>query len=168
MNDNGGTPYEGYPKPILGNWDIPQEWHTGIDAAVHSRADNAIYLFKESEYIKFADGKAGKRVEGPKPILGNWNIPEEWKSGINSAIFSKSYNAIYLFREDQYTKFTDGKINKALYTKKIEGNWDINGLNPSKFIKAPKEVLKNRVYIKYFDGKKVDKVKKVAAFYSKA
>ena len=168
----------GYPKPIKGNWDIPPKWHTGIDAAVYSRAYNAIYLFKESEYIKFTDGNAGKRVEGyPKPILGNWNIPELWKNGINSAIFSSSYNAIYLFREDQYTKFTDGKVDKALhgYPKPIEeGNWDINGLSASKIIKAPKEVDKDAVYSRHFNATyllkiiSVDKSKNImdAAIYS--
>ena len=26
----------GYPKPIKGNWDIPQEWASGIGSAVYS------------------------------------------------------------------------------------------------------------------------------------
>ena len=100
---------EGYPKPIFGNWDIPKEWAHGIDAAVFSAKYNAVYFFKDSLYGKFTDGNAGKMLSGyPKPIFGNWDIPINWAGSINAAVYSKVYNAMYLFKDLHYTKFKDG------------------------------------------------------------
>ena len=85
-------------------------------------------MFRGSEYIKFWDGDAKNMVEGyPKPICGNWDVPESWCNGIDSAIFSTKYDAIYMFKDDEYHKIPDGNAQNAVdgYPKSLSGNWDL-------------------------------------------
>jgi hypothetical protein len=40
---------KGYPKPIKGNWGMPDKWaKEGIDAALFSEKQNSVYFFKKS------------------------------------------------------------------------------------------------------------------------
>ena len=64
----------GYPKPISGNFAIPETWaKTGVDAALFSKKDSAIFFFKGGDYTKLKDGEKMGSVDGyPRKIRGNW------------------------------------------------------------------------------------------------
>ena len=68
---------------IKGYFAVPDEWaETGIDAALYSKKESALYFFKGGQYTKIKDKNDqtfNQIFEGfPKSIKGNWSIPEEW------------------------------------------------------------------------------------------
>ena len=46
LTESNNTVEPGYPKSIVGNWGVPNEWSSGIDAAMYSPAEGAYYFFK--------------------------------------------------------------------------------------------------------------------------
>ena len=61
----------------------------------------------------------------PKPIAGNWpGLPADFNAGIGAVLQRKDNGAIYMFKGDQYVRFSnvDAGVD-AGYPKPIEGNW---------------------------------------------
>ena len=140
----------GFPKPIAGNWqNMPASFASGIDAAVWRKANNRIYMFKGSQYVRLT----GTTVDDgyPKPIEGNWhNLPASFTQGIEAAVWRESNDKIYLFKGSQYVRVTDTTMDEG-YPKSIAGNW--KGL-PSSFTNGIGAALmhRDRKALYLFDG----------------
>ena len=97
----------------------------GIDAGLHSFANNKLYLFSEGYYIRYSPGfvlDAGY----PKPIAGNWpGFPAEFADGVDAGLWSNTNQKIYFFKGDQYIRVDPGSgwDVGAGYPKPIAGNW---------------------------------------------
>lgn len=120
----------GYPKPIAGNWPgMPASFASGIDAALDSKTNNKIYIFKGSQYVRI-DPSVSWAVEAgyPKPITGNWpGMPADFAAGIDTAEWSDFNNRIYMFKGTKYVR-----INPSVswsveggYPRDININWRI-------------------------------------------
>jgi hypothetical protein len=116
----------GYPKPIAGNWPgLPAEFTSGIDAVLWRLSNGKIYMFKGSQYVRFSNVEAGVDAGYPKPIAGNWpGLPAEFASGIDAVLLRKDNGKIYMFKGDQYVRFSDveGGVD-AGYPKLISEGW---------------------------------------------
>lgn len=112
----------GFPKAIAGNWqNMPASFANGIDAAIWRKANNRIYMFKGSQYVRIT----GTTVDAgfPQPIAGNWHgLPESFTQGIDAAVWRESNDKIYLFKGNQYVRLTDTTMD-AGYPQPIVGNW---------------------------------------------
>ncbi len=126
--NNGWKADAGYPKPISGNWPgFPSNFANGVDAALWSQTNQKIYFFKGSEYIR-VDPNNGWQVDAgyPKPISGNWpGFPSDFANGVNAALWSKTNQKIYFFKDDQYIRVdpNNGWQVDPGYPKPIENNW---------------------------------------------
>jgi len=140
----------GFPKSIAGNWqNMPASFASGIDAAVWRKANNRIYMFKGSQYVRLT----GTTVDDgyPKAIEGNWNgLPAAFTQGIEAAVWRESNDKIYLFKGSQYVRLTDTTMDDG-YPKPIAGNW--NGL-PASFTNGIGSALmhRDRAAMYLFDG----------------
>lgn len=125
---NGWRADAGYPKPIAGNWPgFPASFASGIDASLWSGANQKIYFFKGSEYVR-VDPAAGWAVEAgyPKPIAGNWpGFPASFAAGVDAALWSGTTNKIYFFKGSEYIRVNPaaGWAVEAGYPKPIKDNW---------------------------------------------
>ncbi|MBL8398255.1 MAG: hypothetical protein JNL84_08955 [Candidatus Accumulibacter sp.] len=112
----------GYPKPIAGSWTgLPASFESGIDAACWRKANNKIYLFKGSQYVRLT----GATVDDgyPKSIAGNWqDLPASFQSGVDAVVWRESNDKIYMFKGSEYVRITDTKMD-AGYPRAIAGNW---------------------------------------------
>lgn len=130
----------GFPKPIAGNWNnMPASFASGIDAAVLRPANNRIYMFKGSQYVRLT----GSTVDDgyPKSISGNWHgLPASFTSGIEAAVWRESNDKIYLFKGSEYVRLTDTTMDDG-YPKPIAGHW--KGL-PSSFTNGIGAALMHR------------------------
>jgi hypothetical protein len=97
----------------------------GIDAGLHSFANNKLYLFSEGYYIRYSPGfvlDAGY----PKPIAGNWpGFPAEFADGVDAGLWSNTNQKIYFFKGDEYIRVDPGSgwdVDPS-YPKPIAGNW---------------------------------------------
>ncbi|MFS8096813.1 hemopexin repeat-containing protein [Lentzea alba] len=89
----------GYPKPIAGNWPgLPASFQSGIDAAFWRESNDAVYLFKGSQYVRFTKVPDGVDAGYPKPIAGNWpGLPASFEAGLDAALMRKDNHKIYFF-----------------------------------------------------------------------
>ena len=99
----------GYPKHIAGNWPgMPDDFNNGIDAALWRESNGKIYLFKGDQYVRFTVVSRGVDSGYPKHIKGNWpGMPDHFNNGIGAALWSESNGKTYLFKGDQYVRFSD-------------------------------------------------------------
>lgn len=140
----------GYPQSIAGNWqNLPASFTSGIDAAVWRKSNNRIYLFKGSQYARLT----GTTMDAgyPNPIAGNWaGLPAAFQQGIDAVVWRESNDKIYMFKGNQYVRFTDTTMD-AGYPQPIAGNW--KGL-PASFTNGISAALthrgKKKIYL--FDG----------------
>lgn len=74
---NGWQVDADYPKPIAGNWPgFPEQFASGIDAALWSESNQRIYFFKGSRYIRVNPANGWNVDSGyPKWINNNWKMP---------------------------------------------------------------------------------------------
>jgi len=123
----------GYPKPIAGNFaGMPAAFNSGIDAAFWRESNGKVYFFKGNQYVRFSNIADGMDAGYPKPIAGNWpGMPSDFNDGVDAVLQRKDNHAIYMFKGDQYVRFSNVEAGvDAGYPKPIEGNW--KGL-PDKF-----------------------------------
>jgi len=113
---------KGYPAKIQGNWrGIPTLWDR-IDAAVTHPTNGRIYLFRGGEYIRMTPG-AGADKGYPAKIQGNWRgIPASWRQ-IDAALTHPTNGKMYLFRGEDYIRYTPEVGMDNGYPAKIRGNW---------------------------------------------
>ena len=114
------TPWEGARWPGM-----PEAFYKGIDAAFVREDNGKLYMFKGDQYVRFTKVDDGVDADYPKPIVGNWpGLPASFQSGIDAVFWRKSNGAVYMFKGDQYVRFT--KVDDGVdadYPKPIAGNW---------------------------------------------
>ena len=116
----------GYPKPIKGHWKgLPASFEWGIDAAFWRPSNGAVYMFKGSRYVRMSDVSAGVDADYPKSIAENWpGLPPAFTFGIDAVLFRKDNQKLYMFKGDQYVRFS--KVSDGVdpgYPKKITDSW---------------------------------------------
>lgn len=118
----GITMDPGYPVSINSHWNgLPASFQQGIDAAFWWKANQKIYFFKGSQYVRLTGATMDPGY--PKPIAGNWNgLPASFQQGIDAALWRESNNKIYFFKGSQYVRLT-GATMDAGYPNPITGNW---------------------------------------------
>jgi uncharacterized protein YehS (DUF1456 family) len=117
-----------FPRNIKGNWgNIPESFNESIDA-IFVAPNNKTYIFKGDQYLRYSDGDCTKVDNGfPRAIKGNWgNIPESFNESID-AIFVAPNNKTYIFKGDQYLRYSDGDCTKV-DNKGIGGFTNLNFL----------------------------------------
>jgi hypothetical protein len=113
----------GYPANIAPNWpNWPASWTDGIDAGL-DWGNGKVYLFRDSQYVRY--DIAANRVDPgyPLPIAGNWG---NWPASFTSvdAVVKLSNGKIYFFHGSQYVRYdiaTD-RVDPG-YPVPIAGNW---------------------------------------------
>ena len=107
-------------------------WHLGwgafltkIDAAIWRGDNNKAYLFSNSKYVRFTDISAGRDEGYPATISGNWKgLPNSFKQGIDAALWRESNQCVYLFKGNQYVRFSNVANGvDAGYPKTIASSW---------------------------------------------
>jgi predicted P-loop ATPase/GTPase len=113
---------EGFPAKISDNWvGLPDNFASGIDAALYRSSNNKLYFFKGNQYVRLT----GSTVDAgfPQPIAGNWNgLPASFEQGIDAAFERESNGKIYMFKGDQYVRLTETEVDPG-YPQPIAGNW---------------------------------------------
>jgi hypothetical protein len=114
------TPWEGARWPGM-----PANFYKGIDAAFVREDNGKLYIFKDGQYVRFSSVAAGVDSEYPKPIAGNWpGLPAAFQSGIDAALWRKSNGALYMFKGNQYVRFSDVSAGvDAGYPQLIADSW---------------------------------------------
>jgi hemopexin len=114
------TPWKGARWPGM-----PESFYKGIDAAVVRQDNGKLYMFKDGQYVRFSSVAAGVDAGYPKPIAGNWpGLPAAFQSGIDAVLWRKSNGALYMFKGNQYVRFT--KVDDGVdagYPKLIADSW---------------------------------------------
>ena len=133
-----------YPKK-LSTWNLPGDFANGIDAAVNGQGayKGKIYFFKGDQYLRYDLENITIDIGYPKPISA-WNLPENFKDGVDAALCGKlRYEGkLYFFRQDIFISY-DWATQKAEGTApKDTGAWqmmfsslpeapvDINNIHP--------------------------------------
>lgn len=105
------------PLP-LADWGLTGDFAQGIDAAVNGYGDaysGKLYFFKGDKYVSY--DWAREKVNGPPmPIVDGWDLPVEFKSGMNGqfgvdAVISGEghfLNKLYFLKDDKYVRFRWG------------------------------------------------------------
>ncbi|WNM62496.1 hemopexin repeat-containing protein [Candidatus Nitrospira neomarina] len=106
-------------------WPVPNEtFNREIRAAFQRPSDNRIFMFSGSNYIRMsANGNLDYGY--PKAISDNWKgMPANFNLGIDAALWRESNDKLYLFKGDEYVRFSgiDQKMDIG-YPKKIKDNW---------------------------------------------
>jgi len=119
----------GYPKPIAGNWNMPANFTTGVDAVLWNDKSTKVYFFKGSEFIRIDPANGWILEPGyPKPIAGNWpGMPADFATGIDAATWSKDNNRVYMFKNGRYVRINPnaGWVVESGYPSWINTNWKI-------------------------------------------
>ena len=110
------------PSVAAGPWrGMPASFNTGIDAAL-TRDGPRIYLFKDSQYVRFTDLTSGKEA-GPTVTSGNFKrMTASFSSGLDAATEGPA-GQIYFFKGDQYIRFSDLTVGADSDPIQISGNW---------------------------------------------
>ena len=117
---------DGYPRDIAGNWPgLPAAFQSGIDAALWRESNGKIYLFKGNQYVRFSKVSDGVDAGYPKAIAASWpGLPAAFQSGIDAALWRESNGKIYLFKGNQYVRFSNVSDGvDSGYPKPIAGSW---------------------------------------------
>lgn len=107
MKENHG--FDGYPKLIEGNWPgLVDSFGRRIDAALNRRDQpNVVYLFKDSQYVRY-DLDSDKVEPGyPLSIAEGWKgLPPDFQLGIDAAVNHQSNpNVSWFFKDDLYVRY---------------------------------------------------------------
>jgi len=90
--------------------------------AACNHTNGKIYLFNGERYTRYTPN-VGADAGYPKLISDRWkNFPESFTDGINAALLYNN-DKIYMFKDDQYLRYTPGKGVDAGYPKNIADNW---------------------------------------------
>jgi hypothetical protein len=102
-----------------------QEYFHRVDAAVWRRDNNKVYLFSGNRYTRFSpDLSAGADPGYPKTIEDNWHgLPDNFKRGIDAAVWRDDNEKLYMFKGDQYVRFSDGRTTVDAGYPKPMSNW---------------------------------------------
>ncbi|WP_304517935.1 hemopexin repeat-containing protein [Cecembia rubra] len=117
-----------YPKPIKGNWPgWPASFESGIDAALWSKPNNKVYIFKGNQFLRIDPNNSWKVDSGyPKSIAGSWTgFPSDFANGVDAALWSDTTNRIYFFKGDKFIRVnpSDGWKVESGYPKTVASSW---------------------------------------------
>ena len=118
---------EGYPKLISAGWrGMTDDFAQGIDAILWSGKNDKVYVFKGSEYLRIDPNNNWQLDAGyPKSIAANWNVPANFGSDLDAALWNDKSDKVYLFKGSQYIRINPNN-NWNMdpgYPKPIAGNW---------------------------------------------
>jgi hypothetical protein len=118
----------GYPKTIAVNWPgFPTDFTNGVDAALYSKANQRLYIFKRPQYLRINPSSSWNVETGyPKPIAGNWpGFPGDFASGVDTAEWAEFNQRIYFFKGVRYIRVNpaNGWNVDGEYPKDINVNW---------------------------------------------
>jgi hypothetical protein len=120
------------PQPIKGVWGrtnnvfLPSasEPRSRLDAAFVA-PDQALYVFKGGQYLRYASPSAELADEGyPRAIRDQWgDLPSEFEAGIDGAFFFGGRT--YLCREQRYVRYQDAQFRfmDASYPQRFGSRW---------------------------------------------
>jgi hypothetical protein len=96
-------------QPIAGNWDLPEDFTLGFDAAIHGVGDFAgiAWFFKGSQYVRY-NVTSDSMEYGPSAIAATWGgWPDSFADGIDFAYYGTGPHKehIYFFRGDEYVRY---------------------------------------------------------------
>ena len=120
----GGGGDVGYAKNIKSNWTgWPSSFKKNLDAAFHRTDTGKLYFFRNEDYLRFTPG-SGVDSGYPKKIKGNWrNMPSSFRSNIDAVIMNPVNGKVYLFKGNEYIRYTWGSGMDSGYPKKIKDFW---------------------------------------------
>lgn len=101
--------------------DMPVKWTQKIDAAFYNTIENKVYYFKEDQYLKFTPN-TDKIDKGYPRFIKDLvkNIPDNWNGGnIDAAFFNPLDREVFLFKGEEYVKFTEGESRLMESPQKI-------------------------------------------------
>jgi len=113
---------------IDSNWPgFPDHFGQDLDAGVWTQANDKIYYFKGSEYVRVDPNNNWEVDSGyPKPISGNWpGFPAHFATGVDAAVWNDKSSKVYFFKDSEYIR-VDPANNWQVepgYPKPIAGNW---------------------------------------------
>lgn len=92
---------------------FPDEFKLGVDAALYYPSRNAAYFFRGSNYIKYKPGDGVEALGNGRTIrrLGDdgWrSFPNQFKTGIDAAIYYRRRGHAYFFKHGGYIKYRPG------------------------------------------------------------
>lgn len=119
----------GYPKNIAGNWNVPANFTSDLDAALWNDKSDKVYLFKGNQFVRLDPNNNWNMDPGyPKPIAGNWpGMPADFANGIDAATWSKDNNRVYMFKGTRYVRINPNNswnVDSG-YPNWINNNWKI-------------------------------------------
>ena len=152
--DKLGDTHE-YPSPIGLRWpNLPVKFQSGIQAALyHGIGTGIVFLFKGAEYEGFNFFAETGMPGYPKPIKGNWGLPESFTSDLDAA-FNTETGKAYFFKGDQYLQYdmTTNTTDPG-YPKPICGNWQGFPINFTTNIDAALRWKSNSTKVFFFKGR---------------
>jgi hypothetical protein len=106
--------------PAWHNW--PASWTDGIDGGV-DWGNGSVYLFRDSQYLRYNVAADSVDAGYPLPIAGHWG---NWPASFTSvdAVVKWGNGKIYFFHGSQYVRYdmaTD-RVDPG-YPLPIAGNW---------------------------------------------
>ena len=93
----------GFPKPIAA--EFPGVWEAGIDAAYLNTHTNKVYFFRGNQFVRGTPGRGVDRGY-PKTIGQDEDFPNEWRDGIDAAMFDHTRNRVYFFKGNKCIRYT--------------------------------------------------------------
>jgi hypothetical protein len=107
-----------------GHWkNLPVAFQKNLDAVVHRKDNNRIYMFKGDQYVRFSSVAGGVDSGYPKPISGNWvGLPASFRQGIDAAFCRETNGRLYFFKGNQFVRLTGAKMDSG-YPRTIASGW---------------------------------------------
>jgi hypothetical protein len=96
-------------RPIAGNWNLPDDFAGGFDAAIHGVGDylGISWFFKGGNYVRY-NVRTDQTEFGPADITSKWGgWPGSFADGVDFAFYGTGphQDHIYFFRGDQYIRY---------------------------------------------------------------
>ena len=91
----------GYPKPIKGNWGVPADWESGIDAAMLRFSNGKMYFFKGSDYLRWKDPQQMDPGYPKQIAVANGDREKLWRDPAMAKLgYSADWNGVTAYAED--------------------------------------------------------------------
>lgn len=94
---------ENYPRPVSAGWEgVPSDFKESPNAVLYLDQINMVLFIKEGKCIAFANGEA-TQIHPLDEIFPN--MPIEFYSGVDAAVWIENDNRIYFFKNDLFVAF---------------------------------------------------------------
>jgi PLD-like domain/Hemopexin len=104
---------------------LPQEFKTGIDAAIMHPTNGHAYFFKGNKYCKWKPNTGV--VEPAVRIIGDlgWKLPATFLSGVDAALTHPTNNWVYFFKGNKYYRWTsDDNLDSQITLEVGVDGWE--------------------------------------------